>query len=193
MTNEEIRAKAEKSAKFLSSLRFVEEYTIENYPIGGRNRGKCKLTVEHRPGKGFRRIKQTTNKHGEWCKPKKSTYVNAPTFVVEMPGSEMECGWLHMSKIGGIGIMYANGEDHMLFKPPHWAKPSREPRHYTIVKRELYSNKEERIPQVTPADPPGLCDAYDEYEEQYTKLHFLVADLHQGVEPGSVRRVFSLS
>src|SRR5271166_3752556 len=56
--------------------------TIDDYPIGRRERGKCRLQVERAAGKGFRTVRTTTNKFGRWCAPKKSTYANNVTVVV---------------------------------------------------------------------------------------------------------------
>ena len=50
--------------------------TIDDYPIGRRERGKCRLQVERAAGKGYRTARTTTNKFGRSCKPKKSTYTN---------------------------------------------------------------------------------------------------------------------
>ncbi len=52
----------------------VKNLLIEDYPIGGSHRGKCKFEVEHHPKKGSRAIRTTTNKHGIWCNPKLDTY-----------------------------------------------------------------------------------------------------------------------
>ena len=51
--------------------------TIDDYPIGRRERGKCRLQVERAAGKGYRTVRTTTNKLGRWCAPKKSTYHNS--------------------------------------------------------------------------------------------------------------------
>ena len=56
--------------------------TIDDYPIGRRERGKCRLQVERAQGKGYRTVRTTTNKSGRWCAPKKSTYSNSLIVVV---------------------------------------------------------------------------------------------------------------
>jgi hypothetical protein len=80
-TPDQIRAEASSAIEKANGLKLVREFTIDDYPIGGRNRGKCKLEVEAKRGHGIRTKRTTTNKHGSWCKPKCSTYRNFPTFV----------------------------------------------------------------------------------------------------------------
>lgn len=47
---------------------------IDDYPIGGSNRGACRFEVEFDKKKGYRTVRVTQNKFGTWCKPKKDTY-----------------------------------------------------------------------------------------------------------------------
>lgn len=54
-----------------SNPRLTAEFS--DWPIGGKNRGQCKFAIEDVNGK-YRVIKQTTNKAGAWCKPKKTTF-----------------------------------------------------------------------------------------------------------------------
>lgn len=54
-----------------SNPRCTAEFN--DWPIGGANRGQCKFAVE-RNNRGERVSRQTTNKHGVWCKPKYSNY-----------------------------------------------------------------------------------------------------------------------
>lgn len=55
-----------------SNARLVAEFN--DWPIGGNNRGQCKFVVEDGGKKGKRVVRTTTNKYGNWCKPKYSTY-----------------------------------------------------------------------------------------------------------------------
>jgi len=59
--------------------RLHVEYT--DWPIGGSNRGKCVFWVESKKGQ-CRIGRKTTNKHGEWCKPKYTIY-GGPCAIVD--------------------------------------------------------------------------------------------------------------
>ena len=52
-------------------------YVVDDYPYGYTLRCKIRYWLEHKPGKGFRLVSQTTNpKRGHvWNKPKASTYM----------------------------------------------------------------------------------------------------------------------
>lgn len=78
--------------KFANPRQTLE---INDYPIGGSNRGQCKFEIEHNPKRGYRIVRTTTNKHGQWCKPKTSTYggravivsgEDGKTYILQMAG-----------------------------------------------------------------------------------------------------------
>jgi hypothetical protein len=55
-TVESVRAACARIRRFVESHHLCLEATIEDYPIGRRERGKCRLQVERARGKGYRRI-----------------------------------------------------------------------------------------------------------------------------------------
>jgi hypothetical protein len=81
-TPDEIRSTFEAVRQKLGCMNLCLDATIDDYPIGRRERGKCRLQVERAAGKGYRTVRTTTNKFGRWCKPKKSTHTNNVTVVV---------------------------------------------------------------------------------------------------------------
>ena len=46
---------------------------FDDWPCGGE-RVKCKFWVEKHATRGFRVCRQTTDRRGQWCKPKATTY-----------------------------------------------------------------------------------------------------------------------
>ena len=87
---------------------------MEYYPIGRRERGKCRLHVERAKNKGYRTVRTTTNKFGRWCAPKKSTYRNGIYVVVRDYDDAHQGVWLAVgnpaAQCGGahFTIQYAN-------------------------------------------------------------------------------------
>ena len=81
-TVKEIRAKFAEVRGVIAKSDLCLDATIDDYPIGRRERGKCRLQVERAAGKGYRTVRTTTNKFGRWCAPKKSTYRNSVYVVV---------------------------------------------------------------------------------------------------------------
>jgi hypothetical protein len=170
----------------LARHQIVPVHVIESYPIGRRDRGQCRLEVEYKPGKGFRRIKTTTDKRGLWCNPKKSVWDGYPNYVIT---GDLETGrtaaWLQVSP-QRIAYLFPNGTSTVLLVSPcPFGKPRREAE--TVVFRKVTltfgtsPQKESRDEMVLPADPPELCDAYDawiesfgefrrEYEERYNPI-----------------------
>lgn len=53
---------------------------FDDWPIGGSLRGKCVFQV-HRDKRGYRIERRTTNKNGQWCKPKFTTYSGQAAIV----------------------------------------------------------------------------------------------------------------
>ena len=154
----------------LARHQIVPVHVIESYPISRRDRGLCKLEVEYKPGKGFRRIKTTTDKQGRWCKPKKSVWDGYPNYVIT---GDLEprrtAAWLQVSP-QRIAYLYPHCEVAVLLcSPCPFGKPRREAE--TVVFRKVTltfgaaPQKESRDEMVMPADPPELCDAYDVWIE----------------------------
>ena len=72
----------------LTARRFVDSYTIPDYPIGRGYRGQMKVSVEHKPAHGYRVVRQTTDRNGKWNKPHGGTYSPLPRFILEPQGDE---------------------------------------------------------------------------------------------------------
>lgn len=53
---------------------------FEDWPSGGE-RVQCRFDVETDPKKGQRVARTTTDRHGRWCKPKKTTYAHRCAIV----------------------------------------------------------------------------------------------------------------
>lgn len=49
---------------------------IEDWPIGGNNRGTAIFKIESHPTRGERAIRTTEKKNGTWGKPKKATFAS---------------------------------------------------------------------------------------------------------------------
>ncbi len=94
--------------------------SIDDYPIGRRERDKCRLQVERVSGKGNRTARTTTNRFGRWCAPKKSTYRNSAYVVIRDYDEEHQVCWLFAgnpaAQYGGadVTIQCANGEGFAL-------------------------------------------------------------------------------
>lgn len=54
---------------------------FENWPIGGNQKGGCVFEVEFIPKKGWRVIRTTQDRNGQWCKPKKHTFGDRTVIV----------------------------------------------------------------------------------------------------------------
>jgi hypothetical protein len=173
--------------------------TIDDYPIGRRERGKCRLRVERTAGKGYRTVRTTTNKRGQWCAPKKSTYHNSVTVVVRDYDEEHQVVWLSAgnpaAQFGGahVGIQYANGSGVALAKCWRNDAPRREDHHYTTVTRTsrlgitagglLPENMtEEREQHVLKADSPEECAAWDVWVEELKTVRQLLLDVWKEAE-----------
>ena len=106
----------------IASMNLCLGATIDDYPIGRRERGKCRLHVERAAGKGYRAVRTTTNKFGRWCAPKKSTYRNSVYVVIRDYDDEHQVVWLAVgnpaAQWGGAHctVQYANGEGFSLAK-----------------------------------------------------------------------------
>ncbi|HEV3309845.1 MAG TPA: hypothetical protein VG815_04960 [Chloroflexota bacterium] len=93
-TLDEIRATFASVRQTIAGMDLCLDATINDYPIGRRERGKCRLQVERAAGKGYRTVRKTTNKFGSWCAPKKSTYRNSVHVVVRDYDDEHQVVWL---------------------------------------------------------------------------------------------------
>ncbi len=59
----------------------VRRLEINDWPIGGKRRGQVVFEIETDVFKGVERVsRRTTNKHGQWCQSKKTTY--APLWLI---------------------------------------------------------------------------------------------------------------
>lgn len=76
-----------------NNARLIAEF--DDWPIGGSNRGKCKFYVEDGGKKGRRVARETTNKNGQWCRPKYTTYSER---VVIADGSDNKTYIISLSK-----------------------------------------------------------------------------------------------
>jgi hypothetical protein len=196
-TPDEVRARCAKTREFILNSMLNLDTTIEDYPIGRCERGKCRLQVERDKKKGFRTVKTTTNKFGRWCTPKKSTFTDTAICVIDLADRqtfalhiEYDQGWLYVGP-QAVSMTYANGSQSILVRAPHHCKPQREPRHVTwskhammISRAGLQSTGEPEITtDVIPADPPELCDAYDVWMLEYHELRKLVTAVWDAAVP----------
>jgi hypothetical protein len=191
-----MRSEMEECLAKIGSMMFMAEGIIDDYPIGRQLRGKCKLSVEYKKGKGFRTVKQTTDKNGRWCKPKTSTYCNHPISVVRHDG---QLGWLN---IGGalVSITWANGDHATLAQAnlPH--APRLQEHTYTTVSHEpisltdLMAGKKPAVRQekthTLPADPPEVIECWNAWLDGRRKAIQLVTgaleQLKAGLQGGEV-------
>ena len=133
----------QKAREFILSADLCLEATIDDYPIGRRDRGKCRLQVEHARGKGYRTVRTTTDKNGRWCTPKKSTFRNACTVVVRNLDTEHQHGWLCIADTS-VYVQYANGDTVKLAEAPCWSEPRRADETVTYRITALSDGREER-------------------------------------------------
>jgi hypothetical protein len=162
-TVEQVREKCERAVEIIKSYPMCLDATIDDYPIGGSNRGKCRLQVERAAGKGYRTVKTTTDKHGRWCKPHKGIYRPDVTVVVTGPGGDRDAQWL-AAGLGDLYLSSANGRKmDIITLAPHYTEPRREPFRYTLSTIEIDGQEVTREYSM-PADPPELCDAWDEWK-----------------------------
>lgn len=166
-TEAQIDAAWDEANRLIDTLTFVPEFTIEDYPIGGDTRGRCRLAVDFKPGKGWRTNKTTTDKTGRWCKPKVSIYQDSPIVVVTgVPfGDETTAGWLKMDQRIGLYLQMANYDNRMLCEPPCYFRPRREDTGYSVR-----VNDEEPEQRIIKGDDPLLCDAWERWFDEYKRL-----------------------
>jgi len=175
-----VRQEIDKLEMWLSFAEKRESAVIGDYPIGRQARGYCKLEVEHSPTKGYRTVRTTTNKHGRWCAPKKSTY-RTYTCVIRHPHMRHNALWLCFSA-QGVYVNYANGEPATIAQAPHYCEPRRQEQKYK-VSSQTYSmgagtaglglqpqGDAVETEHAIPADRPELCDAYDLWKQELQRV-----------------------
>lgn len=185
LTPAEYREEGLRVRQVLTSYPLCLDATIDDYPIGRSDRGKCRLQVERAKGKGYRTVRTTTDRNGVWCKPKKSTFGNAVRCVITGLGGDRDIRWLGVSETA-VWLSSANGESDTLLKAPHYCKPSRTDRAYTVTTTRIVdlatmegeAKGVER--NVIPADPPELCDSWDAWYEEYRVLRAIAIEAWAG-------------
>lgn len=170
----EVRDDLAKAGAKILAMKLSLSATIADYPIGGNHRGQCRLEVERKKGKGYRPVKTTTNRSGQWCKPHKGVYRDGPMCVCDCSyGDERSC-WVSVSE-RGVWLEYANGDKKALAEAPHYCRPNREDQHYTLESHDMLTNQlVDSKKYCTPADPPEVCDAYDAWLEGLKEIRRLV-------------------
>lgn len=169
----EMKAKLDSVDLLIAGFTMHHVYTIEDYPIGRRDRGRCEMTYLHNPQKGWRTSRRTTDQFGSWCKPKLSVYHRNPIIVVTGPGVDKEAAWLCFGD-SNIYLEAANGACKTITSPPNYCRPRREPHTYTVTTTRMTFDASGLTPcgktsedRTLEADPPELCDAYDAYLEWF--------------------------
>jgi hypothetical protein len=180
----EVKANLASVDLLIAGLTLHHGYTIEDYPIGRRDRGRCEMSYLHNPSKGWRTSRRTTDKFGRWCKPKCSIYDRHPIIVVTGPGVKQEAAWLRFGC--GVYLQSANGGCTTLAKSPHYGQPRREPHTYTMVSTRMSIGTDGISPgertetqHTIEADPPELCDAWDAWNDWFqAKVTEIAAQIH---------------
>jgi hypothetical protein len=189
----DIRKSFEALRNSIVDMELSLDGTIDDYPIGRRERGKCRLQVERAGGKGYRTVRTTTNKHDRWCAPKKSTYTNNVIVVVKNVDDEHQCAWLYCGHPAGpwgdthVYLQYANGASASLAQCWRSDAPRREDHHYSmstakpILLTELVDGKEPEYRddehRVLKADPPAEIAAWDVWAEELKAVRQLLLDV----------------
>ena len=193
-THDEIRTTFAEVRDRIEQSNLCLDATIDDYPIGRRERGKCRLQVERRQGKGYRTVRTTTNKYGRWCAPKKSTYSNSVIVVVREWDDEHQHAWLSCgnprAQYGGahVCVQYANGAGIALAKCWRTDAPRREDVRFTSVIRTSSlgitaggprpeNMSEERQERVLMADSAEECDAWDVWVEELETVRQLLLNV----------------
>lgn len=167
-TEAQIDAAWDEANRLIDTLTMVPEFIIEDYPIGGKDgRGRCRLAVDFKRGRGWRTNKTTTDKTGRWCKPKGSVYQDSPIVVVTgVPWKDSTtAAWLKMDQRIGPYLQMANWDNRMLCEPPCYFRPSRCDTGYSVR-----VNDDEPEQKVIKGDSPLLCDAWERWFDEYKRL-----------------------
>lgn len=175
----EIDAMASAASALLAAVQFVPVYTIDDYPIGRRDRGKCEMSVKRQTKKGYRTSRRTTDKYGRWCKSKESVYVDSPIVVVTGSALEHEAAWLR-TESRSLYLQWANGDSQMLMQAPHYCAPRRHDETVTWTTRAyaVFGASEpvevKRETETLKADPPEMIALWDHYMAAYQPIFDLV-------------------
>ena len=144
-TADEIHAMFAEEIPKLDAIEVHIQGVIEDYPIGGSNRGKCRLYVESNK-RGWRTLKQTTDKRGRWCNPKASTYSETGgCYVVSGDVVDRDFQWMTVT-IDGVSLVSATYVQTELVPSPFSSN---------YVRREASHG--------IPADAPDVIAAWDEW------------------------------
>jgi hypothetical protein len=153
----------------IEKFQIWPEYVIEDYPIGGVSRGRCKLGVqfgEYRGGKmGFRCVRQCTDKSGAWCRQYAERYQPHPIVVVTGNLGTRVAAWLRLDPALGPYIQNANFVKESLdCAAPLDRRPIRKrSSHWVTISGVTYEHVEE-------ADPPELIEAWDRWWSHYCEI-----------------------
>ncbi len=177
-TVESVHAACTRARQFIESHHLCLDATIDDYPIGRLERGRCRLQVEWDRRKAYRTVRTTTDKHGRWCKPRKSTFRNDITVVVGDLEGERNTAWLAIDS-RCVYVHYSNGEGFHVVDAPCISPPRRTEERSVMVMRPIFGlpGQEERTEHVWPADPSELCDAWDAWVEHRNQLRVLLAQV----------------
>jgi hypothetical protein len=177
-TADEIRAACTTAREFIARHHLCLDATIDDYPIGRQDSGKCRLQVERRKAHGYRLVRTTTDKHGRWCKPHKSQYSDACIVVIDDYDEERKAVWLKVDPRYGVFVQHADYSGFALVKVDFCSTPSRVERRVTWITTKLAITRAGVEPEeppreevsVIPADTPELCDVYDAWMDEYRTL-----------------------
>jgi hypothetical protein len=177
-----MRAEMDDCLAKVGSMTFLAEGIIDDYPIGRKTRGKCKLSVEYKKGKGFRTVRQTTDKDDNWCKPHTSRYYDAPTSVVRHQG---KIGWLTIAG-SMIYVTWANYDTEALVMANVSNAPRVKDHTYQTISYEPLSMEDvmagkkagvrETQTHTLPADPPEVIECWNAWLEGRRKAIQLVTE-----------------
>src|ERR1035441_437850 len=198
-THDEIRATFAGVRHKIGCMDLCLDATIDDYPIGRRERGKCRLQATPAASKGYRTVRTTTNKFGRWCAPKKSTYRNSVYVVIRDYDDEHHVVWLAVgtpaARGGGahVTIQYANGEGFSLAKCWRNDAPRREPHTYTTTWTksklsitgagvETGEPTQEKETTTLEADSPEECDAWDVWVDELKSVRQLLRNAWTAAE-----------
>src|SRR5262249_18039059 len=136
-TADEIRVACGAAREFIARNHLCLDATIDDYPIGRQDRGKCRLQVERKKGHGYRLVRTTTNNPGRWCKPHKSQYSDACIVVIDDNDQERKAVWLKVDPRNGVFVQHADYSGFALVKVEFHGAPSRVERRVTWTTTKL--------------------------------------------------------
>ena len=177
-TADEIQTACAAAREFIARHHLCLDATIDDYPIGRQDRGKCRLQVERKQGHGYRLVRTTTNKFGVWCKPHKSQYGDACIVVIDDYDQDRKAVWLKVDPHYGVFIQHADYSSVALVTVDFVSSPSRVERRITWTLTKLAITRAGLEPEAPPREevsvsPPELPeprDAYDAWTEEYRAI-----------------------